>query len=131
MAWLTQLQATELTAATEPDPDTFEYWCERLRPLVDAPHHADDNSEKGAAAKTTIAVVANRTGMEPGEARYAGTSWIGELGGGLVRLWGILGRAEERVLVVDTATEPKLELPMTVMGKYRPTDCSGGGGVKG
>lgn len=41
------------------------------------------------------------------EARYAGTSWIGELGSGEIRIWDILGRGEERVLVVDTTSKYK------------------------
>lgn len=41
------------------------------------------------------------------EAKYAGTSWIGELGCGEVSIWDILGRNEEKVLVIDTARQPK------------------------
>ena len=47
---------------------------------------------------------------EPAEARYAGTSWVGELGGGEVGVWDIAGRGEEQVLVIDTARKQKWRL---------------------
>lgn len=51
-------------------------------------------------------VIANRTGRE-GEVGYAGTSVVMGVGGGrgTVRVWGVLGRGEEKVLVVDTGAE--------------------------
>lgn len=52
--------------------------------------------------RKVVVVVANRCGEEGPEARYAGTSWVGALGGGEIRRWGVAGRGEERVLVVDT-----------------------------
>ena len=41
------------------------------------------------------------------EARYAGTSVIMGLGGGEIKVWGMLGKAEEGVLVIDTSSPPK------------------------
>lgn len=43
----------------------------------------------------------------PTSARYAGTSWIGDLGNSEVGIWDILGRNEERVLIVDTTAKQK------------------------
>ena len=42
--------------------------------------------------------------------RYAGSSWIGKVGNGVVKIWEIMGRAEEAVMVVDTDQEPKWTL---------------------
>ena len=39
--------------------------------------------------------------------RYAGSSWIGKVGNGVVRIWEIMGRAAEGVIVADTEEEPK------------------------
>ena len=107
MAWLTNLDALELAAhAGEPDLSTLSYWVERLKPLVQA-------------EEEVITVFANRCGEEAGKnpsgeeegVRYAGSSWIGKIGnGGCVKIWDILGRAEEAVIVVDTDREPKWTL---------------------
>ena len=55
-----------------------------------------------------IVVVANRVGRE-GDVGYAGTSVVMGVGGGRekVGVWGVLGRGEEGVLVVDTEMEAK------------------------
>ena len=103
MAWLTRLDPLELTAhSQEPDPCTLTYWAERLKPLVEA-------------EKEVIAVFGNRCGGEAGKnpmgieegVRYAGSSWVGIIGHGVVKIWDIMGRAEEGILVVDTEKEPK------------------------
>ena len=88
----------------EPDLDALGYWIQRLCPLV-------------IADQEVLVVCANRCGEEPGNnpvvtdgtngVEYAGTSWVGIVGRQQVRLWGILGRREEGVLVVDTTKEPK------------------------
>ena len=44
--------------------------------------------------------------------RYAGTSWIGKLGNGVIRITDMMGRAEEGVIVVDTEEESKWVLRM-------------------
>lgn len=106
MAWLTNLDALELAAHPgEPDLSTLSYWVERLKPLVQA-------------EKEVITVIANRCGEEAGKnpsgveegVRYAGSSWIGEVGNGVVKIWDILGRAEEAVMVIDTDREPNWTL---------------------
>lgn len=76
---------------------TLGYWCSRLQPLID--HERE-----------VVVVVANRCGEEEPDARYAGTSWIGRIGGGKIEAWGLLGRGEESVLVADTEKEPRWTL---------------------
>lgn len=71
-----------------PDMPTLAYWIERLRPVVDG------ESE-------VVVVFANRAGVE-GASVYAGSSCVMKLGGGRVALWGVVGKGEERCLVVDT-----------------------------
>jgi len=109
MAWLTNLPTSELASNSEqPDLATLSYWIERLKPLVEGKDEV-------------IAVFANRSGEESGKSplgeeeegvRYAGSSWIGRVGMGEVRIWGMLGRAEERVCVVDTEEKPQWVLKM-------------------
>ena len=95
MAWLTHLSVESLTSSQmDPDLGTLGYWLMRLKPLTEA-------------AKETTVVLANRCGIEEGDARYAGTSCVLALGNGKVRLWGALGRGEEGLLKVDTSTYPK------------------------
>ncbi|KAL8772633.1 MAG: hypothetical protein Q9209_002294 [Squamulea sp. 1 TL-2023] len=111
-AWLTHLPSSALSSQPEEfDWDTLAYWFNALAPLVDRD-------------KEVICVFANRCGEEPGRmmpdvlatdkeseikgegegVRYAGSSWIGKVGvgKGKVVVGGILGRAEEGVLVVET-----------------------------
>lgn len=103
MAWLTSLNASELAAhAEEPDLSTLSYWVERVKPLVEA-------------EREVIAVFANRCGNEAGKnpigieegVRYAGSSWIGQVGNGVVKIWEIMGRAAEGVIIADTERDPK------------------------
>lgn len=104
MAWLSRLTSARITGKEgEPDLDTLGYWVERLRPLV-------------MAEKEVLVVCANRCGEEPGQnpvipagedgVQYAGTSWVGTVGKQRMKLWGMLGRAQEEVLVVDTTEKP-------------------------
>lgn len=55
-------------------------------------------------------------GEEPvgsrGGVRYAGSSWVGKVGKGQVRIWEIVGRAEESLCVADTEEKPKWVLQM-------------------
>ncbi len=87
------------------------YWFHALEPVINNGH-----------GREVICVFANRCGEEPGRimpavgskmeedegeakgVRYAGSSWIGKIGGGRgeVFVGGIMGRAEEGVLVVET-----------------------------
>ena len=108
MAWLTNLSAASLESnPDQPDMATLDYWIERLTPLL------EDNSD-------VVAIFANRCGQEPGKnplgeeegVRYAGSSWIGKLGKGEVKIWGMLGRAEEGMCIVDTTEKPRWILKM-------------------
>ena len=93
MAWLTDLDASELAAhAQEPDLHTLSYWIGRLKPLVEA-------------EREVIAAFGNRCGEEG--VRYAGSSWVGKIGNGVVKICEIMGRAQEGVIVADTEKEPQ------------------------
>lgn len=86
-----------------PDMDTLGYWVERFRPLMEASGSADE----------VVVVLANRTGEEGdaeriGEVRYAGSSTVlgmrkGDGNGEVnVKIWDVLGRAQDGILIVDT-----------------------------
>ena len=98
MAWLTDDLPPSVADEAEPDMKTLAYWCARLQPLI--------NQKE----EDVVVVIANRSGEEEGQARYAGTSWIGKVGKGKVEMWGVLGRGEERVLVADTEMETRWRL---------------------
>ena len=112
MAWLTRMSTVELQEqARLPDLDTVGYWLERMRPLV-GPNRSDQE---------IIVVFANRCGEEGeapliGPVAYAGSSTVLGISrgdgrvDGEVRIWDILGRAEEGVLVVDTNDRAKYGL---------------------
>ncbi|RYP61359.1 hypothetical protein DL770_009807 [Monosporascus sp. CRB-9-2] len=103
MAWLTREDAREFSRLPkEPDMDTLTYWVRRLEPLIRS--ESDDE---------IIVIFANRTGVES-DAVYAGTSAVIGIKGGEVSVYGLLGRGEKELLVVDTATEPFAQLV------YRP-----------
>lgn len=108
MAWLTRLTPSELLEeAMRPDMDTLGYWIERFRPLLEAAGPRDE----------VIVVFANRTGEEGhggekvGAVRYAGSSAImgmrkaDEAGSVHVKIWDVMGRAQDGLLIVDT-TQP-------------------------
>ena len=119
MAWLTHMGHEDLQKAPmAPDLGTVGYWVGRFLPLF-GPSGSEDE---------TVLVLANRTGEEGlaariGEVRYAGSSCVmalkkeqGELAGH-VRIWDILGRAQEDLLIVDTDHEAKFRL-----GKAEPVE---------
>ena len=100
MSWLTHLTVDELTdQPTAPDSNTVGYWVERLRPLMDSATGAEEE---------TVVVCANRTGVEGdapriGEVKYAGSSCVFSMMKGQdVKIWDILGRSQEGLLMVDT-----------------------------
>jgi protein N-terminal amidase len=106
-AWLTHISAEDLrTMSAQPDLSTLGYWVERFSPLIGPAVGEGEGRE-------VVVVIANRTGDEGvaervGEVRYAGSSCVMGLRKGgerEVRIWDILGRAEEGVLVVDTDEE--------------------------
>lgn len=128
MAWLTHLNGEDLFAegvSGEPDLATVGWWVRRLRPLCGEDGDGGDGGGDGERAGggegpgEVIVVIANRSGEEPG-ARYAGSSCVLGFGGegGVVRCWGMLGRGEEGVLVVDTGVE----------ARWRISESGGGGG---
>lgn len=77
---------------------TLGYWISRLEPII----RSDRDHE-------IIVVFANRCGTE-GNAVYAGTSAVVGIQAGEIRLYGILGRGEEELLVVDTSSQPYAKL---------------------
>jgi protein N-terminal amidase len=94
--------------------DTVSYWLSRLEPLI----RADATGE-------IIVVLANRTGTE-GDATYAGTSAVFGIHDGEVEVYGLLGRGERALLVVDTTMEPyaRLVSRAAVTTSTKDTDAS-------
>jgi protein N-terminal amidase len=91
MAWITEdPQKFGESKPEEADMDTLEYWLRRLEPLI----RAESESE-------IIVVFANRCGVED-EAVYAGTSAVLGIQGGEVKVYGMLGRGEQKLLIIDT-----------------------------
>jgi len=78
--------------------ETLSYWLARLEPLIRAEQEGE-----------IICVFANRTGTED-EAVYAGTSAVLGIHAGEVKVYGILGRGERELLVVDTNKRPQAKL---------------------
>ena len=78
--------------------NTLSYWLARLEPLI----RAETQGE-------IICVFANRTGTED-DAVYAGTSAVLGIQAGEVKVYGILGRGEKDLLVVDTNKRPQAKL---------------------
>jgi protein N-terminal amidase len=99
MAWLTREDARSYSRSPkEPDMDTLSYWLARLEPLI----RAETEGE-------IICVFANRSGTED-DAVYAGTSAVLGVHAGEVKVYGILGRGERELLVVDTDKRPQAKL---------------------
>lgn len=99
MAWLTREDLTSYSRAPkEPDMETLSYWLSRLEPIIRA-------ERKGEI----IVVLANRCGSED-DVVYAGTSCVLGINAGEVKVYGILGRGEKGLLVVDTSKRPKAKL---------------------
>ncbi|PHH69847.1 hypothetical protein CDD82_7472 [Ophiocordyceps australis] len=95
MAWLTRDEADEFfETPNQPDTDTLIYWVKRLEPLIRSKN--DDE---------VVVVFANRTGTED-EATYAGTSTVLGIQNSCVKVYGMLGRGQEELLVVDTSSPP-------------------------
>jgi hypothetical protein len=99
MAWLTREDPRSYSRLPkEPDMDTLSYWLARLEPVI-----------RAESVGEIIVVLANRCGNE-GQALYAGTSAVLGIENGEVRVYGILGRGEKELLVVDTSKRPKAKL---------------------
>ncbi|KAJ4321664.1 hypothetical protein N0V84_005218 [Fusarium piperis] len=109
MAWMTREEPRLFTRMpNEPDMETLTYWVTRLEPLI-----RSDNDDE------IIVVFCNRSGNED-EAMYAGTSAVIGIHQGEVKVYGLLGRGEKELLVVDTSDSPYAKLV------YRP-DAGGSG----
>jgi hypothetical protein len=99
MAWMTRQDAGSYSREPkEPDMETLSYWIARLEPVI----RAEDRGE-------IIVVFANRCGVED-EVVYAGTSCVLGIDNGEVKLYGVLGRGEKELLVVDTSEAPHAQL---------------------
>jgi protein N-terminal amidase len=99
MAWLTREDARSYSRAPkEPDMDTLSYWLARLEPLI-----------RDETVGEIIVVFANRCGVED-DAVFAGTSAVLGIEDGEVKVYGILGRGERELLVVDTNGRPQAKL---------------------
>jgi protein N-terminal amidase len=89
MAWLTRLSPQELTELPlRPDNETVSYWIERFFPV-----HSSRQSN-------VFIVLANRCGIEE-SACYAGTSSVICFRNGKGYIYEILGKCEEKCMVVD------------------------------
>lgn len=119
-AWLTDTSAEDLrTMPTQPDLSTLGYWVERFSPLTGPAVGEGEQNE-------VVLAIANRVGDEGtaervGEVRYAGTSCVLGLRKGderAVRIWDILGRAEEGVLLVDTEENARFTLGKRTSGDH-------------
>ncbi|KUJ19961.1 carbon-nitrogen hydrolase [Mollisia scopiformis] len=82
----------------EPDMETLSYWLSRLEPLI-----------RNEGEEEIICVFANRCGVEE-EAVYSGTSAVLGIKSGEVKVYGILGRGEKELLVVDTSKRAQMQL---------------------
>lgn len=95
MAWMTREDRRHFSRMpNEPDMNTLTYWVTRLEPLI-----RSNNEDE------IIVVFCNRTGTED-EATYAGTSAVIGIQEGEVKVYGLLGRGEKELLVVDTTNPP-------------------------
>ncbi|KAM3507625.1 hypothetical protein MY11210_007075 [Beauveria gryllotalpidicola] len=116
MAWCTHADQEEFFLnPEEPDMDTLLYWITRLQPIISI----DSNQE-------TIIVFGNRCGAE-GDTTYVGTSTVIGVKSGQISLYGILGRDQESLLVVDTDAQPyaklKLQSPESVQAQDQDEDA--------
>ncbi|ETS03583.1 hypothetical protein M419DRAFT_136697 [Trichoderma reesei RUT C-30] len=103
MAWMTREDRRHFSRMpNEPDMNTLTYWVTRLEPLI-----RSNNEDE------IIVVFCNRTGTED-EATYAGTSAVIGIQEGEVKVYGLLGRGEKELLVVDTTNPPYAKMV------YRP-----------
>ncbi|KAL7818703.1 hypothetical protein V8C44DRAFT_174713 [Trichoderma aethiopicum] len=107
MAWMTREDRRHFSRMpNEPDMNTLTYWVTRLEPLI-----RSNNEDE------IIVVFCNRTGIED-EATYAGTSAVIGIQEGEVKVYGLLGRGEKELLVVDTTNPPYAKMV------YRPDAAS-------
>jgi len=108
MAWVTSQDYSSYSRKpTSPDLGTLSYWVARFEPLI----RAEDKGE-------VIVVIASRSGVEDNTTLpeggvntiYAGTSCVLGIEDGEVKVYGILGRGQKDLLVVDTRNPPQFKL---------------------
>lgn len=88
---------------------TMMYWVSRLEPLV-----------RLESDREIIIIFANRTGRED-EITYAGTSAVIGIKDGEVLVYGVLGRGDKELLVVDTDEPPFARLVHTTHNPAIPS----------
>jgi len=76
-----------------PDARTLGYWVERFKAVIESD-------------REVLVVIGNRCGVE-GDVRYVGSSLVAKMGRGKIMIWDVLGRDEERLLIVNTDEQPK------------------------
>lgn len=102
--------------------ETLAYWVARLEPLI-----------RNEGEQEIIVVFANRSGVED-DAVYAGTSCVLGIQSGEVKLYGVLGRGEKELLVVDTSRRPQAKLvhdPATNVQMENSKTTNGTNGTSG
>ncbi|KAK0391721.1 hypothetical protein NLU13_1220 [Sarocladium strictum] len=126
MAWITREDGRAYSRAPqEPDMETLTYWVTRLEPLI-----RSENQDE------IIVVFCNRTGTED-EATYTGTSAVLGIQDGEVRVYGMLGRGEKSLLVVDTNNPPRAKMVYRPEGEedtgseYKPPQALNPGAPRG
>lgn len=77
-----------------PRRETLTYWVQRMEPII-----------RAETEEEIIIVLCNRTGIED-DTVYAGTSTVIGIKQGEVCVYGLLGRCEKSLLVVDTDAPP-------------------------
>ncbi|KAJ3496855.1 hypothetical protein NLG97_g2347 [Lecanicillium saksenae] len=99
MAWTTAERQRKFSCRPqEPEMDSLTCCVRRLEPLI-----------RAEMEEETIVVLCNRAGSD-GSATYAGTSAVIGIKGGEVLVYGLLGRCNKEILVVDTANGPIAKL---------------------
>ena len=107
MGWPTA--EPELKDPDVPDEEVLKVWAKKLSPLI-----------KEKSKKEVIVVFSNRCGTED-KAEYAGTSAVLGIKEGKVVAYGILGKINEALLVVDTSQPPAWDLsPCEIQSKIAP-----------
>ncbi|KAF2755941.1 carbon-nitrogen hydrolase [Pseudovirgaria hyperparasitica] len=100
-AFITHLTTEALAEEPKlPDDGTLSYWLARMDPIRTATQND----------RVTL-VFANRCGSEGGT-NYAGSSAVIRIEGGKVSILDMLGRNEEKLMVVDTDGPPKFAMEL-------------------
>lgn len=94
--------------------ETLTYWIQRLDPII-----------RAETEEEIIVVLCNRCGIED-ETVYAGTSTVIGIKQGEVSVYGLLGRCEKKLLVVDTDNPPLGKLVLRTQTEADPVTEPGG-----